>query len=467
DSYRRRGVVEATAAAKKLVTTTRSKLFGTWTLEAAMLPLCMTLVQVFTMVTLLLSKLALNAGMHPFVFLVYRNLVAAAAVAPLAFIFERKMWGNLSLAIWSWISVNAVFGIVLALGLYYYGLRATSASYSVNFLNLIPIVTFVIAIVLRSEKLVLAKWPGKMKLLGTVVCVGGAMVVSMFKGRLLHLWSTNLLRYSQAASAESPNGLHHDMAIGTLFLCGSCLSYGLWFAVQARLAKVFPSKYLVTTLTCLLGSLQSIVIGIFLNHDISKWKIKWDLQLLTVVYSGVFNTAIPYVLNSWAISRRGPVYPTMFSSLLLIITTVMDSVLLGTNTYLGSAASQAGAAAAAPCRAAARAAFVSERTGAASLFLSRPGAAKLPEPLPAAEGSLFHDRPTVRDGRVYFVSAHEQQDRPFRSLAETECAGDSADYRRPVRVLVGKGKELQLTAAAQKQADIVQEARKQGGDGMA
>ncbi|KAK3125444.1 hypothetical protein QOZ80_7BG0605010 [Eleusine coracana subsp. coracana] len=316
--------MEPTAAAdqtvNKPVTTRNSTVFGTWTLEDAMLPICMTLVQVFTMVTLLLSKLALNAGMKPFVFLVYRNLVAAAAVAPLALIFER---------------------VVLAMGLYYYGLSATGAAYSVNFLNLIPIVTFVTAIMFGSEKLVLAKWPGMMKLLGTLVCVCGAMIVSMFKGRLLHLWPTHLLRYSHGAQAASTassasNGLHFGMAGGTVFLCGSCLSYGLWFVVQARLAKVFPSKYLVTTLTCLLGSLQSVVVGIFLNHGIAQWKIKWDLQLLTVVYSGVFNTAIPYVLNSWAISCRGPVYPSMFSSLLLIITTVMDSLLLGTNIYLGS-----------------------------------------------------------------------------------------------------------------------------------
>ncbi|GJN32819.1 hypothetical protein PR202_gb21350 [Eleusine coracana subsp. coracana] len=235
------------------------------------------------------------------------------------------MWEKVSLAIWGWISVNSVFGIVLAMGLYYYGLKATSAAYSVNFLNLIPIVTFVTAVVFGSEKLVFAMWPGK-------------MVVSMFKGRLLHLWPTHLLRYSHAqqtaSTASSGSGeLHYGMAVGTLLLCGSCLSYGLWFVVQARLAKVFPSKYLVTTLTCLVGSLQSFTVGIFINHSIGQWKIKWDLQLLTV---GVFNTAIPYVLNSWAITRRGPVYPSMFSSLLLVITTVMDSLLLGTNIYLGS-----------------------------------------------------------------------------------------------------------------------------------
>ena len=36
--------------------------------------------------------------------------------------------------------------VILAMGLYYYGLRGTNATYSVVFLNLIPIVTSVVAI---------------------------------------------------------------------------------------------------------------------------------------------------------------------------------------------------------------------------------------------------------------------------------------------------------------------------------
>ncbi|TVU12979.1 hypothetical protein EJB05_46646, partial [Eragrostis curvula] len=303
-------------------------------LEAATLPLSMVLVQAFTVVMLLLSKLALNTGMRPFVLLAYRNLIAAAAIASLALIFERKMWKMVNLAVFGWLSVNATFGVVLAMGLYYYGLEATSAAYSVNYLNLIPIVTFVIAIVLRIEKLALGTWPGKMKVLGAITCVGGTMMVSLLRCRLLHLWPTHPLPRHEAAPAAS--SAHQDMVAGTLFLCGSCLSYALWFTVQARVVKVFPSRYLATMLTCLMGSVQSFVVGIFLMHDKDDWRIKWDLQLLTVVYSGLFNTGITFVLISWAISRRGPIYPSMFNSLSLVITTIMDSVLLGTNMYLGS-----------------------------------------------------------------------------------------------------------------------------------
>ena len=82
----------ATEAVKKPASAKLSKALSSGAFESAMLPLSMILVQVLTMVTLLICKLALNAGMRPFVFLVYYcNLIAAATVAPLALIFERSV----------------------------------------------------------------------------------------------------------------------------------------------------------------------------------------------------------------------------------------------------------------------------------------------------------------------------------------------------------------------------------------
>jgi len=58
-------------------------------MEAVVLPASMVLVQAFTMGALLLSKLALNVGMEPFVLLAYRNLIGAIVVAPFALYFDR------------------------------------------------------------------------------------------------------------------------------------------------------------------------------------------------------------------------------------------------------------------------------------------------------------------------------------------------------------------------------------------
>uniref|UniRef100_A0A0E0I4T1 O-methyltransferase domain-containing protein n=1 Tax=Oryza nivara TaxID=4536 RepID=A0A0E0I4T1_ORYNI len=244
------------------------------------------------------------------------------------------MWKKVNWSVVGWIFANAAFGDVLAMGLYFYGLRTTSATYSSIFMNLIPIATFLMAIVLRAEKLALGNWSGKLMLLG-VLCVGGTMVVNLVKGKMLHIWPTNLLK-SHTQAPANPTGPRHDMVVGTLWLCGSCLSYAIYFIVQARLVKVFPSTYLMTVLTSLLGSLQAFVVGVFLVHDRSEWRLKWDLQLLTVIYSGVFNTGLAFLLITWVIRRSGPIYPSMFNSLSLILTMVLDSLLLGTNIYLGS-----------------------------------------------------------------------------------------------------------------------------------
>ncbi|TVU20289.1 hypothetical protein EJB05_36493, partial [Eragrostis curvula] len=303
--------------------------------EAAALPLSMVVVQALIVGMILLSKVALNAGTHPMVLLFYRNLIAVAVVAPAAVVFEREMLKKVNWVVLGWIFANATFGVVMAMGLYLYGLRATSATYSAIFLNLVPIVTFGIAVLLRTEKLALGSWPGRMKLVGALLCVGGTMVVILLKGHPLHLWPSGILRVSNSQAPASHSGAHHDMVAGTVFLCGSCVCYSLWLILQARIAMIFPAKYSTTMLTCLVGSIETFLVGICLSR--TGWKLGWNLQLLTVVFMGVFNTGVTFVLISWAISRRGPTYPAMFTSLSLVVATVLDSVLLGTSIYVESA----------------------------------------------------------------------------------------------------------------------------------
>jgi hypothetical protein len=67
------------------------------------------------------------------------------------------------------------------------------------------------------------------------------MMVSLLRGRLLHLWPTTLqlMRSSHGGGAPAASGGRHGddgMVAGTLFLCGSCLSYALWFIVQVHAA---------------------------------------------------------------------------------------------------------------------------------------------------------------------------------------------------------------------------------------
>ncbi|KAK9266711.1 hypothetical protein L1049_007364 [Liquidambar formosana] len=66
--------------------------------------------------------------------------------------------------------------------------------------------------------------------------------------------------------------------------------------------------------------------------------------------------------------------------------------------------------------------YISERTGSSRIYLNRLGITK-PEQLASIPGSLFHDRPVIKNGRLYFVSAHEQPDEPFKSWSAVYSTG--------------------------------------------
>ncbi|GAV80430.1 PD40 domain-containing protein [Cephalotus follicularis] len=77
--------------------------------------------------------------------------------------------------------------------------------------------------------------------------------------------------------------------------------------------------------------------------------------------------------------------------------------------------------------------FVSERSGSPRVYLTRPGLPE-PEPLPSVPISLFHDRPILKNGRLYFISAHHQPDQPFKSwsaLCSTKLINDSVARLTP------------------------------------
>ncbi|KAG5514088.1 hypothetical protein RHGRI_035479 [Rhododendron griersonianum] len=77
--------------------------------------------------------------------------------------------------------------------------------------------------------------------------------------------------------------------------------------------------------------------------------------------------------------------------------------------------------------------YVSERTGSSRLYLVRPGSPK-PELLPSPPRSLFHDRPVIKDGRLYFISAHEPNDKPFKSWSALYSTGLHHDGGKIVRL---------------------------------
>nr|CAB3489567.1 unnamed protein product [Digitaria exilis] len=294
-------------------------------------PAAMVLVQLFNTGMVLLSKVSIGGGMFVLALLAYRGLFGAAIILPLALILERGKWKEMDLHAAGWIFLNAFIGYAVPMSLYYYGLQDTTASYAIIFLNIIPLTTFILAFMLRMEALNIRSMGGLLKIVGVLLSVGGTMIISLYKGIILHLWNPIVHHHNDEHMAVKSHHLR-----GTILLTGSSFMFACWYLIQSKVLKVYPYKYWSSMATCLVGGFQTAIVGVILRRDKKAWKIGWDINLLTIVYSGALATAGKYSLNSWAVAKKGPSYPPMFSPLSVVFTVVLGSIFLGDDITVGS-----------------------------------------------------------------------------------------------------------------------------------
>ncbi|KAF1863954.1 hypothetical protein Lal_00031094 [Lupinus albus] len=133
----------------------------------------------------------------------------------------------------------------------------------------------------RMEKLGLQTWGGKVKSIGAILCVGGAIATSIYKGHEFYIGHKGHHTPVIVVVAHTTNKLR-----GTLFLVGSCFSYTLWFIL------------------------------LFFNL-------------------GALSTAATFCLLSWAITIKGPTYPSMFNPLALVFVALSEAFFLGESLKLG------------------------------------------------------------------------------------------------------------------------------------
>ncbi|KAL0285119.1 UNVERIFIED_CONTAM: WAT1-related protein [Sesamum calycinum] len=151
----------------------------------------------------LLSKAAISSGIRPSVFVVYRQAIATLVLAPFAYFFERKKSPPLTWNLICKIFIVSTCGLTMTLNLHYIGLNYISATFATAVSNTIPTMVFIIAVLLRIEKLGLRERHGWAKVLGTAVGLSGAMVYTFYKGPPLHSSHHNEASAAAASSSKT------------------------------------------------------------------------------------------------------------------------------------------------------------------------------------------------------------------------------------------------------------------------
>ncbi|RXH73628.1 hypothetical protein DVH24_016450 [Malus domestica] len=300
--------------------------------------LVMVLVQILSAVLNIIFKLVANDGMSLKVFTAYRVLFASVFMIPLALVLERNGRSKITWTILGQAFLCGLFGLSLAQNLFMESIAFASATYCVAITNLIPAITFLLAVCFRQEKLSLTSIPGMAKLAGTAVGLGGAMVFVFYKGITIKIWSVhvNLIDTKNKTTSSSS---HHP----TNYALGAVLAFLGFFEVcvhenktQGKMTRTFPCPMSATALTSLMATIQSVIYALCAERDWKQWHLGWNIRLLGVVYSGILISGIAVTLMAWCINMRGPLYAASFFPVLLVLVAILASLLLEENLYLGS-----------------------------------------------------------------------------------------------------------------------------------
>ncbi|CAN6209021.1 unnamed protein product [Urochloa humidicola] len=277
-----------------------------------------------------LVKVAMSGGMNPLVIVTLQQLTASVFLAPIAFFKERKSRPKLTLEIFAYIFVSAALGAALRQYMIFVALRYTTATFVTAFSNIAPVLTFLLAVATRSEALNLKRRTGMAKLAGTLVSLGGAMVLTLYKG--VALTNAGGMSPQQHRAAVSRG----KWTLGTVAILGNCVCLSCWFLLHGRLAKKYPHVYSCNALMSMLSFLQVALVGLCTQRSISPWIITSKFQILTVLYAGVVGCGVSFVLVTWCIEKRGAVFVAAFIPVVQIIVSVIDFSILHEQLYLGS-----------------------------------------------------------------------------------------------------------------------------------
>ncbi|KAK1287314.1 WAT1-related protein [Acorus calamus] len=222
----------------------------------------------------IIIMVSLKEGMNHYVLVVYRNIIAAAVVAPFAFYFERM------------------------------------------------------------EKIKIKNVRSQAKIFGTTVTIAGAMVMAMYKGPALDLFHTGgQPHHDSSSSGGGPQ--ESNYLEGTLLLIVSSVCWSAFFVLQSHTLETYPVELSLTAWICFMGAVEGGVVALVMEHKASAWTIHWDARIVAAIYSGVVCSGITYYVQGIVLKERGPVFVTAFNPLCLVIVAILSSFILKEEITLG------------------------------------------------------------------------------------------------------------------------------------
>lgn len=136
---------------------------------------------------------------------------------------------------------------------------------------------------------------GLAKVAGTVLCVVGATVITLYKGPTIYSPATRVNSIISSSTTTTPvfdfgtlslgDAKGKNWTLGCLYLIGHCLSWSGWLVLQAPVLKKYPARLSVTSYTCFFGLLQFLFIALIVERDAQAWIFQSGGEVFTIFYA--------------------------------------------------------------------------------------------------------------------------------------------------------------------------------------
>lgn len=153
----------------------------------------------------------------------------------------------------------------------------------------------------RIERLKMKEIRSAAKVIGTMVTLGGALVMATYRGPSFSIFNSQ--QHGGGSSPTSHNN-NNSQTSGAVYILMGCGALSGFYILQSVTVKRYPAELSLATLICMSGTLQTTAVALVAEPHLHSWAIGLDYRLYAPLYT-VFLYYFFKILNLKVVSYFG------------------------------------------------------------------------------------------------------------------------------------------------------------------